>query len=236
MILPGCVILGEHAGRAYKNAEAQKPFDAIIVPGIPYNSNHWGHLMKSRVLWSVTLYRNGIAKNIIYSGGAVYSPYKEAFIMGRYAMQLGVPPEHIYYDTIATHSTENIYYSCIVASQNKFSRLALATDRGQAYYLKKFIRRRFCNIITRIPVVRDSLRSYKTINPEIETASLLEKNFTSLKKLRCRSDRRKGAKGENIYWEQYPRGKITSITIIQDMPLQNISIPSLMAIPAPSSL
>jgi hypothetical protein len=40
--------------------------------------------MKGRVCWSKYMFDKGIAKNVIYSGGAVYSPYCEAEILALY--------------------------------------------------------------------------------------------------------------------------------------------------------
>src|SRR5205085_10916069 len=81
----------------------KKKFDAIIVPGIAIKDGQWNSTMKARVIWSWILYSAGVTKNVIYSGGAVYSPYKEAVIMGLYAQKLGIPKEHIFYDTAARH-------------------------------------------------------------------------------------------------------------------------------------
>ena len=50
-------------------------FDMIIVPGIPFNGEQWSDMMRMRVCWSKYLFDRGIAKNIIYSGSAVYTPY-----------------------------------------------------------------------------------------------------------------------------------------------------------------
>ncbi len=77
-----------------KIVKAQQTFDVVIVPGIPFRNGRWNDTMKGRVLWSYALYKSGIAKNIIYSGGAVYTPYYEARIMGLYALQLGIPATH----------------------------------------------------------------------------------------------------------------------------------------------
>src|ERR1700751_3639559 len=75
-----CMFMG---GKPYAKAYKKKPYDAVIVTGIPYDSANgkWDYLMKIRVYWSWLLYKNGIAKNIIYSGSAVYTPYMESRIM-----------------------------------------------------------------------------------------------------------------------------------------------------------
>ena len=68
--------------KSYHKALAQAPFDVIIVPGIPYDGKSWSNnVMKDRVVWSCFLYSRGIARNIIYSGSAVYTPYTEGKIM-----------------------------------------------------------------------------------------------------------------------------------------------------------
>ena len=45
----------------------EQPYDAVIVPGIPFHNMEWDWLMKMRVYWSVYLYNEGITKNIIFS-------------------------------------------------------------------------------------------------------------------------------------------------------------------------
>ena len=110
----GCISSSKGPQKALTKAGKMKAFDAVIVPGIHFKNGAWDSVMKARVLWSYILYKNGYTKNIIYSGGAVYSPYKEAIIMGLYAQKLGVPKEHIFYDTNARHSTENVYYSILL--------------------------------------------------------------------------------------------------------------------------
>ena len=92
---------------AYK----RKPFDVIIVPGIPFRDGEWDVIMKSRVLWSKKLYEEGAAKHIIYSGSAVYTPYIESEIMRKYALALGIPDSVIFLEKDAFHGVENLYYS-----------------------------------------------------------------------------------------------------------------------------
>ena len=108
------------------------PYDAIIVPGVPYADEYWNKILMGRIYWSLYLYKNGITKNIIYSGSAVYTPYTESKIMAMYASALGVPDSHIYTETKAEHSVENIYYSYQIAQKMGFKKIALATDPFQS--------------------------------------------------------------------------------------------------------
>lgn len=156
--------------RAYTEAEKKKPFDTIIVPGVPFIPDKWDSVMKARVLWSYHLYKKGFAKNIIYSGGAVYTPYIEAIIMAKYAAALGIPKEHIICECRAKHSTENVYYSYQLAKKSGFKSIALATDPFQSYFLRGFIRRHYKTDIYHLPIVVDLLKEYEQLDPAIDTS------------------------------------------------------------------
>lgn len=143
--------------KSYKKAQIKAPFDVIIVPGIPFQNQDWGsNIMKSRVLWSFFLYSRGLARNIIYSGSAVYSPWVESKIMAHYAQALGVPVQHIYTETRAEHSTENLVYSLRMARDLGLKNIAVATDPGQSNALKLFAWD-YGLPVSFIPVISDSL-------------------------------------------------------------------------------
>lgn len=178
-------------------------FDAIIVPGIPFEGEVWDSVMKARVIWSYVLYKNGIAKNVIYSGSAVYSPYYEAKIMGLYGKELGIPEEHIYYDTQARHSTENVYYSYIIAKEQGFKTVALATDPFQSALLRRFTSARLGTQIYHMPFVMDSVRKYSHITPEIDPKSAKRVNFYSITDEETPLQRIKGTMGMDIDWKKH---------------------------------
>lgn len=58
--------------------------------------------------------------------------------MGLYAQQLGIPAQHIFYDTLARHSVENVYYSYLIAKEQGFKIVAIATDPFQSIFLRNF--------------------------------------------------------------------------------------------------
>ena len=111
--------------------------------------------MKGRVYWSKYLYDKGITKNVIYSGSAVYTPYVEGKIMALYAIALGIPEENVFSETMAEHSTENVYYSYKLARKLGFERIALATDQFQAKMLKRFTKKIVSRDAGIIPIVTD---------------------------------------------------------------------------------
>src|SRR5690242_16651135 len=93
--VPGCS-LDNRVTKSNKKYFAQAPYDAIIVPGYPFR------LEKNRILFSVRvnfareLYEKGIAKNIIFSGDAVQTPFKEGKIMKIIADSLGIPSAYTF--------------------------------------------------------------------------------------------------------------------------------------------
>lgn len=186
-------------------------FDAGIVPGVPYNNGRWDSIMKGRVLWAVNLYQKGIIKNIIFSGGAVYSPYYEAKIMSLYAQQMGVPTNNIFCETKAEHSTENIYYSYELARKQGFKTLALVTDPFQSSLTKRFTRRRFATKIQHIPFLVDTLRKLNHLDYTIDPTSAYNANFKSIVERESGWKRFRGTLGAFIPWEHRVGRKATSL-------------------------
>jgi uncharacterized SAM-binding protein YcdF (DUF218 family) len=198
-LLAACSYSSKTQKKLYRAIEHEE-FDAIIVPGVPFEDGKWDRTMKGRVYWSKWLYDNGIARNIIYSGGAVYSPYYEAKIMSLYAEALGIPPEHIFTDTLAEHTTENVYYSWKLANKLGFRRLALASDPSQTKMMKSFIRKKLNGSIPVIPFVVDTLKKIEPdmIDPVIDYDQAHKENFVSIVEKQGLWKRRRGTLGKNI--------------------------------------
>lgn len=139
--------------------------------------------MKGRVYWSKYLFDKGIAKNIMYSGNSVYSPYYEAEVMKLYAIALGIPQEHIYCEKKAEHSTENVYYSFMYARKLGFKRIALASDPFQTRTLRGYTKKVNRNIAL-IPLVTDTLKVIQPtmIDPDIDYEKARNNDFISIKK------------------------------------------------------
>jgi len=199
-----CTYSSKTQKRLYKEIENQQ-FDVIIVPGVPFENNQWDRIMKGRVYWSKYLYDKGIAKNIIYSGAAVYSPYYEGKIMALYAEALGIPKDHIYSEIKAEHSTENIYYSCKLAKKLGFNRIALASDPFQTKMLRKYIRKKIDPNIPVIPFVVDTLKIIEPgmIDPAIDYQQAFKKDFVSLKQREGFFKRWRGTRGKNVDTKAY---------------------------------
>lgn len=141
--------------KAFEKARPQMPFDAIVVPGVPFDTA-WSDIMRARVQWSHYLYKKGIAKNVIYSGSAVQTPFVEARIMALYAIALGIPVQNVFTEEQAEHSTENIYYSYYLAKSLGLDRVALTTDPFQSSMLKSFVRAKKLEVV-HLPVNFDTI-------------------------------------------------------------------------------
>jgi len=199
MTITSCMFSSRQQHRYYSRAK-DKRYDIIIVPGVPFVNNKWDRVMKGRVYWSKFLYDKGIAKNIMYSGSAVYSPYYEAKIMALYAEALGIPPANIYTETMAEHSTENIYYSYKKARKLGFKRIALASDPFQTKLLRTFIRKKVSDSIDIIPFVVDTLKVIEPgmIDPVIDFKQAYKMDFIALPARQGFWKRRRGSMGKNI--------------------------------------
>jgi len=190
----------------YFDKASAKTYDIIIVPGVPLDvdSLQWSKIMKARVYWSKYLFDKGIAKNIMYSGGAVHTPYYEAMIMAMYAEAIGIPKENIFIEIKAEHSTENVYYSYKKSKKAGFKTIALATDPFQSKQLHKFTHK-LDPSIDLIPIVFDTLKTLEPsmINPTIEYKQAFKENFISLEQREGFWKRTRGTFGKNIDKKAY---------------------------------
>jgi len=179
-------------------------YDVIIVPGVPYNDNFWTDILMGRIYWSHYLYENGITKNIIYSGSAVYTPYIESEIMAMYGRQLGIPKSAIFTETKAEHSVENVYYSYNLAREMGFKKIALATDPFQSRMVKRPSKRMKVDI----DFVPFSVKMLDTLNMEglknmpIDSQNAYVKDFVSLEERKNFFQRLKGTLGRNIDFKE----------------------------------
>ena len=174
-----------------------QPVDVIIVPGVQYNGLKWNMVMKWRVYWSVYLYKSGFAKNIIYSGSAVYSPYTEAAIMALYAEKMGVPREHIFLETKAEHTTENLYYGYQLAKENGFETVAMATDPFQSNMISPYVKK-FDLDVSLVPIAIPLLSKIEMKDFEIESSKAYQLNFISIEVRETPEERKFYSKGGRI--------------------------------------
>jgi uncharacterized SAM-binding protein YcdF (DUF218 family) len=193
-----CIFLGIRQNRHYKDVEEIKPIDVIIVPGLPLYNGQWDTLLKARIIWSDFLYKKAIASKILYSGNAVYTPWKEGPSMALYAKQLGVKDEHILIDTIAEHSTENLYYGYLLAKAQGCKTIAVATDPFQCAMLQKFAKKNIREEIYFLPIIYDSIRGQMNVDLRIDTTLTKASSFIPLEQRQGYKERLNGTRGRHI--------------------------------------
>jgi len=187
----------------YKHHEKYQPFDAIIVPGYPYDGEKWDDIVKMRVLWAKYLVENHLANHIIFSGAAVYTPYIESLIMREYAIAIGIDSNLIITEQKAEHSTENVYYSYELALEHGWKNVALATDYVQIKMVRSFVSKQ------KIPIsympalydVIDSMDVYRNDSvpdPIINDTIAFVPNFESIMDRQNAYQRWRGTRGHFI--------------------------------------
>lgn len=184
------------AEHSYAEAKKHKPYDVIVVPGVPFEKKEISTVMKMRVLWAKHLYDSGYTKNIIFSGSAVYNPFVEALAMQAITDSLGVPSEHLFSETTADHSTENAYYSWKMAKELGFKKIALATDPFQAVLLRSFIKK-YCPGMETIALVPGVVKMETKI-PVIDTVSFFKKDFVSIRERENFWQRFRATRGKRV--------------------------------------
>ena len=201
MLLGGCFLFAPSAEKTNRKYFPKAPYDVIIVPGVPYDGKRWSEAMRNRVQWSNYLYKKGIAKNIIYSGAAVYTEYEEAHVMALYGEALGIPKEHIFLDPRSEHSTENVYYSYRLAKKQGFQKIALATDPFQLNGMRQFIKK-FELPVDLLPIIKDTLLKQDLREPTIDASGAKRPNFISIVNRQSKWQRLRGTFGQYICWKE----------------------------------
>ncbi len=161
----------------YENIK-QAPFDALIIPGIPYDSAEQNDMLKARMYWAKKLFDEGKAKHLIFSGDAVHTPYIEGCCMKMIADEMGIPADKTFAETKALHGTENIDYSLLMAKKHGWRSVAVATDPFQSFYLKEYEQK---NAVLYLPFPVDCMKIFRQPLPKINALDARVNNFVPLK-------------------------------------------------------
>ncbi len=178
-----------------------KNYDVIIVPGFPYDPDSSNGMLVERLKWANYLYKNGYAKNIIFSGAAVHSPYIEAEIMRLYAINLDIPKSHLFTETRAEHTTENLYFSNILAKKLGFNSVAFATQTAQASFMKGF-NRKWKLHVQMLPMVYSCIADSNVKFTSIDASSAFVANFIPLNEREGTIKRLMGTRGHKVKQER----------------------------------
>lgn len=198
ILCQSCFFLGPSPKKRLQRVGGMSPIDVAIVPGLPLKQGQWDTLLKTRMLWSEFLIKKGYVKQVLYSGDAVYTPWMEGPSMALIAQQLGIDSSRIWVDTLAAHSTENLYYGYRQAKSKGCRTIAVATDPFQCAMLHRFAKKNFDEEIYFLPVVYDSIVSRTSVEVSIDTTLTKKKRFQSLEERQTYRERLKGTRGKQI--------------------------------------
>lgn len=199
IVFQGCIILQTPV--IYEEAKRDVPYDVIIVPGVPYRDKSMVDVMNFRVRWAKHLYDEGIAKNVIFSGGAVYTPYVEGKIMALMGEKIGIPKGHIFVESRAEHSTENMYFGYQMAKKMGFERIAIASDQYQSFMLSEVHERFKLYGLDFLPIKVSFMRSVDKSPIIINPQEAFVSDFVALPERQSFAERLKGTRGKYVKQE-----------------------------------
>ncbi|MES2644022.1 MAG: ElyC/SanA/YdcF family protein [Myxococcota bacterium] len=153
------------------DAYADAPFDAVIVPGCPSEADgRVAACQWERAAWAAALVRGGSVRDVILTGGAVYTPYVEAEALAAAMLALGVSADRIHVEPLARHTDENAGFALGVAEALGFERLAVASVPVHAVLMDEMMLRWGVDIVA-IPLDRKVVREVLAApRPAITTA------------------------------------------------------------------
>ena len=113
----------------YADDASVEPADAIIVLGAAVWRDRPSPVFQERINHAVTLYHQGLAPTIIFTGGL--SPgdlLTEAEVAKRYAQERGVPARNILIETRSTNTEQNLRFARQIAAEQGLRSFILVSD------------------------------------------------------------------------------------------------------------
>jgi len=111
------------------NTKPLQPADLIIVLGNPVNADGTiGLTQKSRAKAGIDLYKKGLAKKILFTGGAAVNRFIESEAMKQYALENKVPAKDILTETRSINTIQNAFYSNFIIQKQQAESLIIVTS------------------------------------------------------------------------------------------------------------
>jgi uncharacterized SAM-binding protein YcdF (DUF218 family) len=155
----------------FGNTDYRRPADAVVVFGArTYKDGRMSLALQDRIRTACELYRAGLAKHLILSGGRGDGAVTEAEAMRNYALKHGVPPEDIFVDNQGVN-TEATVRDTLPLFQQWHARRVLAVSHF--YHLprvKLAYQRAGVDVLT-VPVHQGHLLTHLPFNMAREVAA-----------------------------------------------------------------
>jgi len=107
--------------------EPQKADCIVVFAGGVGESGQPGQGYEERVQYAADLYKQGYAKNLIFSSGSTYV-FAETLIMKALALSLGVPESAIILEDKASNTYENVKFSRDILHKNHWDKILLVSS------------------------------------------------------------------------------------------------------------
>lgn len=140
IFLAGILLLFAANFLLIENTKSLQKADAILVLG--YKVNDDGNLsptLKSRVDKGIELYKQGLAKYLIFTGGAVANKFTEAEAMKQYAIEKGINNNVLFAETESQNTIENIYFSNTIFKSLAAKKVIVVSSAYHTKRAKKII-------------------------------------------------------------------------------------------------
>ena len=113
----------------YADKDFSKPSDAIIVLGAAVNNDQPSLVFKERINHAITLYEQGVAPVIIFTGGyGAGESYAESEVAAAYALSNGVKEAALLIETSSRTTKENLKEAKQLMAKNELSTAVLVSD------------------------------------------------------------------------------------------------------------
>lgn len=112
---------------------SQKDFtqksDVVIVLGAGISQDEPSNVFRERINHAIILYRKGIVKKIIFTGGrAKNKRYSESEIAKKYAIKNNINPNDILTEEKSTITDENLKYAKVIMDSQQYKTALIVSD------------------------------------------------------------------------------------------------------------
>ncbi len=149
----------------YASVDEKRSADTAIVLGAGTADGEISPVFRERIHHGIWLYQNGYVDTLIFTGGVGEGNIRsDAWVAGQYAIEQGVPEEHILLEEKSTITQENIanakkimdengYRTAIIVSDPLHMKRAMlmARDYGIEAYSSPTPTSRYISLKTKIP-------------------------------------------------------------------------------------
>ena len=103
--------------------------DAAMILGASVWNDRPSPVFRERINHGIWLYKNGYAKNLIFTGGfGTNSNISESSVARNFAIRDDVPAENIFIEEVSRTTIENIYYASNIITENNFDTIIIVSD------------------------------------------------------------------------------------------------------------